>query len=475
METFDLIVIGMGPGGEHVANTLAEKGLRVLGVDHGLVGGECPYWGCIPTKMMVRAAAALAEARRVDGLAGSVGDVRPDWTRVARRIRDEATDGWDDRAAVERFTGQGGTFVRGTGRIVGPGRVDVDGQPYAAGLGIVVNAGSRAGIPPIAGLDRVPFWTNREVAEAPALPGSLVVLGGGAIGCELGQVAARFGTSVTMVESAPRLLSAEEPEASERIAAVFEREGIAVHTGSAASRVSGDDDEVEVALEDGTVLRADRLLVATGRETDPRAVGLDTVGVPRDATVAPVDERCRVAPGVWAIGDITGKGAFTHISMYQADIVIRDVLAEDGPPAEYRAVPRVTFTDPEVATVGRTEAQAGSDGIAVRTAVTPLGETTRGWIHGLGEDGFIKLVADGDRGVLVGATVMGPAAGEVIGALAVSVHAAVPVDRLRSMIYAYPTFHRGIETALAELSLSGERSSGERSSGRRSSIMTSTE
>jgi len=453
MESFDIIVVGMGPGGEHVANTLAERGLRVLGVDHGLLGGECPYWGCIPTKMMVRAADALAEARRVDGLAGSVADVTPDWSLVARRIRDEATDGWDDQVAVERFTQKGGTFLRGTGRVVGPGRVDVDGRPYAAGLGIVVNAGSRAATPPIEGLDKVPFWTNREFAEATALPGSLVVLGGGAIGCELAQVAARFGTTVTVVESAPRLLSPEEPEASERIASVFEREGITVHTGSAASRVTGGDDHVEVTLEDGTVLRADRLLVATGRETDPAAVGLDSVGVPRDAEVAPIDDRCRVAPGVWAIGDLTGKGAFTHVSMYQAAIVIREILGEDGPPADYRAVPRVTFTDPEVATVGLTEAQAQAkdDGVAVTTALTPLGSTTRGWIHGVGGDGFIKLVADPGRGLLVGATVMGPAAGEVIGALAVAVHAEVPLDRLRSMIYAYPTFHRGIEDALAEL------------------------
>ena len=456
MESFDIIVIGLGPGGEHVANTLAERGLRVLGVDHGLLGGECPYWGCIPTKMMVRAADALAEARRVDGLAGSVAGVTPDWSLVASRIREEATDGWDDRAAVERFTQKGGTFLRGTGRIVGPGRVHVDGKTYAAGRGIVVNVGSRATLPPVEGIDGVPFWTNREFAEATSLPGSLVVLGGGAIGCELAQVAARFGTEVALVESAPRLLSADEPEASERIATVFRREGITVHTGSAAARIAasttaGDADQVEVTLEGGTLLRAERLLVATGRRADPGAVGLGSVGVAADARVAPTDEWCRVAPGVWAVGDITGKGAFTHVSMYQAAIVVRDLLGEAGPPADYRAVPRVTFTDPEVASVGLTEAQARDRGAEARTGFTALGSTTRGWIHGVGEDGFIKLVADPGRGLLVGATVMGPAAGEVIGALAVAVHAEVPLPRLRSMIYAYPTFHRGIEEALADL------------------------
>ena len=456
MDTFDIIVIGMGPGGEHVAGTLAERGLRVLGVDHGLVGGECPYWGCIPSKMMVRAGEVLAEARRVDGLAGAIGDVRPDWSVVARWIRDEATDDWDDRAAVERFTKKGGTFVRGTGRVVGAGRVDIDGKPYAAELGIVVNAGSRAAIPPIEGLDVVPFWTNRGLIEAKELPSSLVVLGGGTIGSELGQAVARFGVDVTIVESGPRLLAAAEPEASERLAVVFQREGIAVHTGVAASGVSGGDDGVEVTLEDGTTLSAERILVATGRDTDPGAIGLGSVGVPVDAKVAPIDERCRVAPKVWAIGDLTGKGgAFTHVSMYQAGIVIRDVLGEDGPAADYSAVPRVTFTDPEIGAVGLTEAQARDAGLDVTLGVTPLGQTTRGWIHGDGADGFIKLVADRARGVLVGATAMGPYAGEVLGALTVAVHAQVPLETLRSMIYAYPTFHRGIETALAELRLDG--------------------
>lgn len=453
METFDIIVIGLGPGGEHVAGTLAERGLRVLGVDHRLVGGECPYWGCIPSKMMVRAADVLAEARRVGDLAGSVGEVAPDWSVVARRIREEATDDWNDQVAVERLTKKGATFVRGTGRIVGPGRVDVDGRPYAAGLGVVVNAGSSAAIPPIEGLDGVPYWTNHDFVEAKALPSSLVVLGGGAIGCELSQVAARFGTAVTIVESAARLLAVEEPEASEGLAAVFERDGIGLRLGARAVKVSGDDDEVSVALDDGAVVRAERLLVATGRRTDPAAVGLDKAGVANDAEVAPIDDRCRVADGVWAIGDITGKGAFTHVSMYQAGIVIRDVLDEAGPPAQYRALPRVTFTDPEVAAVGLTESQAREAGTEVSTGSTPMGSTTRGWIHGVGDDGFIKVVADRAQGVLVGATVMGPYAGEVIGALAVAVHGQVPVETLRSMMYAYPTFHRGIETALGNLEL----------------------
>jgi len=448
-QTFDVIVIGLGPGGEHVAGSLAERGLRVLALDDRLVGGECPYWGCIPSKMMVRAADALAEARRVGDLAGTVGEVTPDWSVVAKRIRDEATDDWDDKVAVDRLVGKGATFVRGRGVIAGPGRVAVDGTTYTATTGIVVGTGTTAAIPPIEGLADTPYWTNHEIVEATELPASIIVLGGGAIGCELSQVMARFGAEVTVVEAADRLLALEEPEASKILASTFESEGITVHQGVGAQQVTHDGDTFTVTLADGSTLTAERLLVATGRRADLRAVGLHRVGVAEDARTVPVDDHCRVTGGVWALGDITGRGAFTHVSMYQAGIVIRDVLGDGGPSASYAALPRVTFTDPEVGSVGLTEKQARDQLAHVQVGVTPLGETTRGWIAKA--DGFIKLVADGDRGVLVGATTMSPAGGEVLGALAVAIHAEVPIERLRSMIYAYPTLHRGIEDALGRL------------------------
>jgi len=455
MREFDVAVIGMGPGGEHVAGTLAERGLRVLGIERGLVGGECPYWGCVPTKMMIRAADALAEARRVAQLAGSVGEVRPDWSLVARRIREEATDSWDDSVAADRFTDKGGTLVRGTGRIAGPGQVEVDGTTYAVTRGIVVATGSRPAIPTIDGLSEVDFWTNHEAVEAEELPASLVVLGGGAIGCELAQVLARFGVEVTVIEGGDRLLAKEEPEASEALREVLEREGVSVRTGGRVARVERDGTAgVVVVLEGGDELRAERLLVATGRRTDLEEVGLGAVGVDTSARAVPVDDRLRVAPGVWAVGDLTGKGAFTHVSMYQAGIVIRELLDEPGPAADYRALPRVTFTDPEIGAVGPTEQQAVDAGLRVRVGTAETSSGSRGWIHGPGNEGLIKLVADVDRGVLVGATAMGPAGGEVLGALCVAVHAQVPIDSLRSMIYAYPTFHRGIEDALRDLEAS---------------------
>jgi pyruvate/2-oxoglutarate dehydrogenase complex dihydrolipoamide dehydrogenase (E3) component len=450
-QSYDIAVIGLGPGGEHVAGELASAGLSVLGVDHRLVGGECPYWACIPSKMMVRAGASLAEARRVPGLAGQTGEVVPDWAPVAKRLRDEATDDWDDRVAVERLTDKGVTFVRGTGRIVDTHKVEVDGETYSIGRGIVVNTGTNPLIPPIEGIEEIDLWTNRDLVEARELPQSMVILGGGAIGCEFGQVLARFGAAVTIVESGPRLLANEEPEASDRLQQVFESEGVRLRLGVTATKVTGGDGAVELTLEDGSTVSGERLLVATGRRVDPAAAGLDRIGVDPTAHSVPVDERCRVTDGVWAVGDITGKGAFTHVSMYQAGIVVRDILGQDGPAADYRALPRVTFTEPEVGAVGLTEAKAREQGIDVRTGSVPVPGTSRGFVQGPGNEGIIKLVEDASRGVLVGATTMGPAGGEVLGAVSVAVHAEVPVETLRSMIYAYPAFHRGIETALADL------------------------
>jgi pyruvate/2-oxoglutarate dehydrogenase complex dihydrolipoamide dehydrogenase (E3) component len=451
----DVVVMGMGPGGEDVAGRLADAGVDVVGIDRELVGGECPYWGCVPSKMMIRAAHLLAEARRIPGMAGDV-TVHPDWAPVARRIRDEATDDWDDRVAVERFEDKGGRFVRGHARITGPGQVTVDDdRVIEARRGIVVASGTHASTPPIPGLDAVPYWTNRGAIEAKELPPSLIVVGGGAIGAELAQVFARFGVEVTVVEALDRLVAGDEPEAGRVLAEAFRREGVAVHTSAEVTRIDGDEAGVTVQLGDGTSLVAAQLLVATGRRADIAAVGLGAVGVDETRRWVPVDGHLRVTDGVWAVGDITGKGAFTHVAMYQSPIAVADILGDDQAPADYRALPRVTFTDPEIGAVGLTEDHARDAGIAVRTGTADVPSTARGWIHKAGNDGFIKLVEDAERGVLVGATAMSPAGGEILGLLTLAVHAQVPTEQLRHMIYAYPTFHRGIEDALGDLAADG--------------------
>ncbi|MFG2101742.1 dihydrolipoyl dehydrogenase family protein [Micromonospora echinaurantiaca] len=487
-EQVDVVVVGLGVGGEEVAGRLAEAGLSVVGIERDLVGGECPYWGCVPSKMMIRAANALAEARRVDGLAGTA-EVRPDWAPVARRIREEATDNWDDRVAVDRFVGRGGRFVRGSGRLTGPGRVQVGDQVFRARYGVVLGTGTRPTVPPIDGLAGTPYWTNHQAVEVTQLPESLLVLGGGAIGLELSQVFARFGVRVTVVEALDRVLAIEEPEASEVVAAALRADGVEIHTGVRAERVGHDGQRFTLSATGGAEFTAERLLVVTGRRAHLEELGLDSVGVDAGQRYLPVDDRMRVADDLWAVGDVTGEGAFTHIAMYQAAIVIADILdrarharagadpsgtasvvggamgaasslsasgssgsAGTVPRADYRALPRVTFTDPEVGAVGLTEEQARARGINVQVGFTKLGSSTRGWIHRVGDEGFIKLVADADQGVLIGATSVGPAGGEVLSGLVVAVHAAVPLSLLRHMIYAYPTFHRAIEDALHNLS-----------------------
>lgn len=451
-DSADIVVVGMGPAGEAVAGALAEAGLDVVGIDRELIGGECPYWGCIPSKMMIRAAHTLAEARRIPGLAGTA-TVTPDWSPVAERIRAEATDNWDDTVAVDRFVGKGGRFLRGEGRITGPRTVQVGDRTVTARQGIVIATGTRAAVPAIPGLAGTPYWTNHQAIEAATLPRSIIVLGGGAIGAELTQVYNRFDVEVTIVEALDRLLPSEEPEAGTLLADVFTRDGITVHTGTGAAAVEHRDGTFTVRLDDGTEIRAEQLLVATGRRTDLAGLGVAHLGLDDTARFLTVDDNLRVTDGVWAVGDITGRGLFTHVGTYQADLAIADILGRDHPPASYHALPRVTFTDPEIGAVGLTEQQARDTGTDVRTSLIQVPHTARGWIHKAGNDGLIKLVADARTGTLVGATAAAPNGGEVLGLLALAVHARIPVSTLRTMIWAYPTFHRGIEDALRSLDL----------------------
>ncbi|CAI9406188.1 dihydrolipoyl dehydrogenase family protein [Nocardioides sp. T2.26MG-1] len=440
VDPVDVVVLGLGAGGEHAARKLAEAGLSVVGVESDLVGGECPFWGCTPSKLLIRTAQ----------------QGRP-WSRAAERIR-EANHDWTDDQHAGPLIEAGVRVVRGHGRLDGPGRVVVEtaagGEEYDARLGVVLNTGTRPAVPAITGLAGTPYWTNRQVMRQTEPPASLVIIGAGPIGAELAQAFARFGTRVTMLEAQDRMLCPEEPEACEVVARALRREGVEIRTGVDVAEVrhgspeGSPDGSFEVDV-DGETVSADRLLVATGRRMNLDDVGLETVGLDPEADRVATDERMRAGDRLWAVGDITGHGAYTHLSIYQAQVAVRDLLGADGPWAEYRAVSRVTFTDPEVGSVGLTEEQARAAGLRVAVGHAEVPRSSRGWIHEA--DGIVKVVADADRGVLVGGAVVAPYGGEVLGLLTAAVHARIPVATLRSMHYAYPTFHRAIAAALADL------------------------
>ena len=445
----DVVVIGMGPGGEEVAGRLAEAGLSVVGVERELVGGECPYWGCVPSKMIIRGSNLLAEARRIDKVAGRA-TVQPDLGPVARRIRDEATDNWDDKVAADRFEGKGGRLVRGDAKLDGPGRVRVGDQVFAASRGVVLATGSAPVVPPIDGLDGARHWTNREAISATTAPESLAVLGAGAVGLELAQAFSRYGSQVTVIEAMDRVLPPEEPEASEVVGRVLRAEGIELWLGLKATRVERVDGHVIMSLDNGTKVRAAELLVSVGRRARVGEIGLASIGLDPDAKAIAVDEWMRAGDGLWAVGDVTGVGPFTHMAIYQAGIAIADILGKRDQPADYRGLSGDVHR-PRGRVGGHDERAARAAGLPVRVGISKVSSSARGWIHGPGNEGFIKLVEDSDAGVLVGATSCGPWGGEVLSMLTLAVHARVPVATLRTMIYAYPTFHRGVLDALNDL------------------------
>ncbi|MDF1605615.1 NAD(P)/FAD-dependent oxidoreductase [Nocardioides sp. YIM 152315] len=425
----DVVVLGLGSGGEYAARKLAEAGLTVVGVERDLVGGECPFWGCTPSKLLIHSAQRGQP-----------------WSRAADRIR-EANHDWSDHTHAGPLEEAGVRIVRGHGRLAGPGRVEVAGATYDARLGVLLNTGTEPSVPDLDGLAGTPYWTNRDVMRQTEPPETLAVLGAGPIGCELAQAFARFGTRVTMLEMRDRILCPEEPEACEVVTQALRRDRVEVRTGVEVTGVRHDG-TFALAVGDDTVV-ADRLLVATGRSMHLADIGLETVGLDPGADHLETDERMRAGERLWAVGDITGLGAYTHLSLYQARIAVRDLLGEDGPWADHHAISRVTFTDPEVGAVGMTEEQAREGGLRVAVARADIAASSRGWIAEA--EGVVKVVADADRGVLVGGTVAAPYGGEVVGLLTAAVHAAIPVTTLREMQYAYPTFHRAIARALADL------------------------
>jgi pyruvate/2-oxoglutarate dehydrogenase complex dihydrolipoamide dehydrogenase (E3) component len=447
-QEFDVVCLGGGVAGEAIAAGLEGSGLTLVVVERELVGGECPYWGCVPSKTLLRSGETLTEAERARDLAASRVDWDLDFPKISKRTLWMARD-LDDARPAAALEATGATLVRGQGKMVDHSTVEVGGERYVARRSVVIANGSTASIPPIPGLDSVDYWTNRQAAIPRELPISLAVLGGGAIGVELGQAFARFGSKVTVIEAGPRFLGLEEPEAGAALQPHLEADGIGLVIGDPCVGIEQGDSGVVVKLKSGATVSAERLLVATGRRANFEA--WEAAGLPRtERGWLKVDPATlESASGVYGAGDVTGIGGFTHLAYYHGQVVARRLRGEDAH-ADHTAVPRVTFTDPEVASVGLSEAGAREKGIDVVTTSTDPAETARGYIHDF-HGGMMKLVGDRKRGVLIGATLVSPRAGEILGELILAVKLGTPLRVLADVIHPFPAFNRVLGAALGEL------------------------
>ena len=449
-DAFDVVCIGAGTVSEGVASELKGSGISFAVIERELVGGECPYWGCIPSKTLLRSAEVLAEAGHARELAASRVEWDVDFDKIARRTHAIARDE-DDTKATEALVEQGATIIRGDGRLTGPHTVMVGDRQLTARKGIVIGTGTSAAIPPIEGIDSTPYWTNREATLARELPRSMVVLGSGPIGAELSQAFARFGCAVDVVEAVDRLIPGEEEEASNELAKAFEEDRITVHLSAKAVAAEGSAEGIRLRLESGETLRGERLLVAVGRR--PKLKGLDLaaagIATTEKGWIMVDDHTLLAAPGIWAGGDVTGIGAFTHLAWYHGKVIGRQLTGKEAV-ADHRAIPRVTFTDPEIASVGLSEANARKQLSKVRVVIADSGNGTRGYINGP-PGGVIKLVADMERKVLVGALVVGPRAGEMIAELTLAIRGRIPLAVLEDTLHAFPTFSRDLDGLFPQL------------------------
>jgi dihydrolipoamide dehydrogenase len=445
---FDVVVVGGGPAGEVVAGRCADGGLRVALVERELVGGESSYWGCVPSKTLIRPGDVLAAAARVPGVAESLDKSIDIASALARR--DYMTGNWNDVGQEAWLAEHGITLVRGVGRLQGAATVvvtDQDGseQTLTAGTAVVLATGTTPAIPPIDGLADARPWTNREITAAKEIPRRLVVLGGGAIGLEMAQAFRRLGSEeVTIIEAFPRLLGREEPFAGEEVGAALQAEGITILLGSAVKRVRRDGTDGPVSVEvAGTTYVGDELLVAAGRRPATTELGLETVGLTPGQPVA-VDSQLR-AIGVlegclYAVGDCNGRAQLTHMGKYQGRIAADVILGKPAVDvASSDLVPRVIFTDPQICAVGLTEEQALERGIEIRAVIYGTGNVPGAYVLGDGVSGTSKLVVDERRRVLVGATFTGPGVQELLHSATVAIAGEVPLEVLWHAVPSYPT------------------------------------
>ena len=445
-EHFDVAVLGMGPGGEVAAGRLLNAGKKVALIERELIGGECAYWACIPSKTVLRPAEARTEVQRAAGVSGA----QLDWTEISK-YRDYMIRNLDDSAQVDGYARHGAVVIKGEARITGPGRIKVDDRELTAEH-IIIATGSEPVIPDLEGLDQITAWTNRETYTTKTLPNSAVIIGGSAVGIETGTFLSSFGVKVTLIHRGARLLEREEQRVGELARTYLAEAGIDIRLSATAHKAHRAGDNSVIELDDGTEVAADVVIFATGRTPRTQDLGFEQAGVSLgDRGQVHVDEYCRAAENVWAIGDVTGIMPFTHVAKYQGRIAA-DAILGGAREAFYEGIPRVVFANPEIAAVGITQTQADQQGLP--TAATEIGlanAITRPWTYEQDPRGHLGVLVDTEREVLIGAWAIAPQAGEWIHQASLAIRAQIPIDTLLDQVAQYPTYNEAYLAALEKL------------------------